>query len=323
MFEEKERERLVRPFRRMLVVKLIGRQPSYGFMVKNPRQIWQKKGNINIFYPENDFYLVNFQHVDDYMEALIGGPWLHGLRFLDLLAPLFDKQFLLNLGNSIGKAIRLGVHTAQRARGEFARMCIELDLTKPLVPKFNVEGQVLSVVYESLGLLCNKYGWFGHNRDGCDAFHIKNSEEGMEIELGERRRIKLKMMVIRSYGGLYKEPGDKEGIIHEGDISEVVPEKGQRERFHNHQKKYGKNGCIREVSKEAETSRDKNIGSNLEVYKLKEVDMGGEENLYPGEFMENVDMDKRELKIVEEDEDPIESLGMSMVEGCSTPVLVD
>ncbi|KAI9092329.1 hypothetical protein K1719_027829 [Acacia pycnantha] len=74
MFEEKERERLMRPFRRTLVVKLMGRLPSYGFMVKKLRQIWERKGNIDIFDMEKDFYLVNFQHMDDYMEALTGGP---------------------------------------------------------------------------------------------------------------------------------------------------------------------------------------------------------------------------------------------------------
>ncbi|KAI9079323.1 hypothetical protein K1719_038724 [Acacia pycnantha] len=104
--------------------------------------------------------------MDDYMEALTGGPWVitdaylsvarwkpefspkneriesvvAWVRFPDLPAPLFDKKFLLNLGNSIGKASRLDVHTAQRARGKFARMCVELDLTKPLVPEFEVNG---------------------------------------------------------------------------------------------------------------------------------------------------------------------------------------
>ena len=33
-FDEKERERLMKPFRHTLVVKLLGRQPSYGFMMK-------------------------------------------------------------------------------------------------------------------------------------------------------------------------------------------------------------------------------------------------------------------------------------------------
>ncbi|KAI9071977.1 hypothetical protein K1719_046060 [Acacia pycnantha] len=61
-------------------------------------------------------------------------------------------------------------------------MCVELDLTKPLVPEFNVEGQLLSVVYESLGQLCNKCGMVGHTKEGCEKFHNKRNEEGMEVE---------------------------------------------------------------------------------------------------------------------------------------------
>ncbi|KAI9087491.1 hypothetical protein K1719_030631 [Acacia pycnantha] len=161
-FEEKEKDRLMKPFGRTLVVKLLGRHPSYEFMVKKLRQIWEQKGRIDIFDLQNNFYLVSFQHSEDYMEALTGGPWVINdaylnvsrwrvdfdpkneritsvvawVRFPDLSAPLFDKKFLLNLGNVIGKAIKLDIHTAQRARGKFARMCVELDLTKPLVPEF-------------------------------------------------------------------------------------------------------------------------------------------------------------------------------------------
>ncbi|KAI9105088.1 hypothetical protein K1719_022804 [Acacia pycnantha] len=197
VFEEKERDRLMRPFRRTLIVKLLGRQPSYGFMVKKLRQIWERKGNIDIFDLENNFYLVNFQYLDDYMDAYLNvARWrpdfypkntriesvVAWVCLPDLPAPLFDKKFLLNLGNVIGKAIRLDIHTAQRARGKFTRMCVELDLTKPLIPEFNVEGQNLSVVYESLGMLCTKCGWFGHSRDGCAEFHRKNNGERMEVE---------------------------------------------------------------------------------------------------------------------------------------------
>ncbi|KAI9125663.1 hypothetical protein K1719_003081 [Acacia pycnantha] len=80
------------------------------------------------------------------------------------------------------RAIRLDIHTAQRARGKFARMCVELDLTKPLVPEFNVEGQVLSVVYESLGLLCNKCGQVDHVKEGCVAGNKNFAEGGMDVE---------------------------------------------------------------------------------------------------------------------------------------------
>ncbi|KAI9119567.1 hypothetical protein K1719_009443 [Acacia pycnantha] len=204
----------MKPFKRTLVVKLLGRQASYGFMVKKLKQIWERKCNIDVFDLENDFYLVNFQHNDDYMEALTGGPWVildaylnvarwrpefcpknekiesvvAWVRFPDLPAPLFDKKFLLNLGNAIGKAIRLDIHTAHRARGKFARMCVELDLTKPLIPEFNVEGKVLSVVYESLGLLCNKCGWVGHHKEGCAEFHRRKMEAGMDVEVPEENQ---------------------------------------------------------------------------------------------------------------------------------------
>ncbi|KAI9108726.1 hypothetical protein K1719_020373 [Acacia pycnantha] len=177
-------------------------------MVKKLRQIWERKGIIDIFDLDNDFYLVSFEHMDDYMEALTGGPWVINdaylnvarwrsdfnpknakvdsviawVRFPVLPAPLFDKKFLLNLGNVIGRATKLDIHTAQRSRGKFARMCVELDLTKPLVPEFDVEGQRISIVYESLGLLCNKCGCFGHTKEGCEEVQRKKCEQSMEVE---------------------------------------------------------------------------------------------------------------------------------------------
>ncbi|KAI9115892.1 hypothetical protein K1719_012822 [Acacia pycnantha] len=67
-------------------------------------------------------------------------------------------------------------------------MCVELDLNKPLVPEFNVEGQLLSVVYESLGQLCNKCGRVRHMKDGCEAFHRKMNEDGMVVDEGAQTK---------------------------------------------------------------------------------------------------------------------------------------
>ncbi|KAI9073370.1 hypothetical protein K1719_044649 [Acacia pycnantha] len=68
---EKE-ERLFRPFHKTLIVKLMGKQPNYMFMVQKLNQIWVRKGHIDIFDLENEFFLVGFQSRDDYMEALAG-----------------------------------------------------------------------------------------------------------------------------------------------------------------------------------------------------------------------------------------------------------
>ncbi|KAI9100909.1 hypothetical protein K1719_024033 [Acacia pycnantha] len=173
----------MKPFGRTLVVKLLGRQPSYGFMVKKLRQIWARKCINGGPWLINDAYLnvarwrPEFNPKSAIIESVVA--WV---RFPDLPAPLFDKKFLLNLGNVIGKAIKLDIHTAQRARGKFARMCVELDLTKPLVPEFEIEGQVLSIVYESLGMLCNKCGRFGHSREVCEELQKRDMEERMEVE---------------------------------------------------------------------------------------------------------------------------------------------
>ncbi|KAI9087256.1 hypothetical protein K1719_030726 [Acacia pycnantha] len=166
----------MRPFRRTLIMKLMGRQLSYGFMVKKLRQLWERKGKIDVFDLQNEFFLVNFQHMEDYMGALTGGPWVildaylnmarwrpdfypkneriesvvAWVRLPGLPALLFDKKFLLNLGNALGKAIRMDVHTAQRARGKFARM------------------------------LCKKCGWVGHTKEACTKFHKKKN--GMRVD---------------------------------------------------------------------------------------------------------------------------------------------
>ncbi|KAI9076617.1 hypothetical protein K1719_041382 [Acacia pycnantha] len=62
----------------------MGRQISYGFMVKKLRFLWAKKGDIDVFDMENEFYLVNFQHNEDYMEALVGGPWVIADAYLNV-----------------------------------------------------------------------------------------------------------------------------------------------------------------------------------------------------------------------------------------------
>ncbi|KAI9113102.1 hypothetical protein K1719_015627 [Acacia pycnantha] len=279
-FEEKEKERLLKPFWRTLVVKLLGRQPSYGFMIKKLRQLWEWKGSMDIFDLQNDFYLVNFQHAEDYMEALTGGPWvIHNaylnvarwkpdfnpknarietvvawVRFPNFPAPLFDKKFLLNLGNVIGKTIKLDIHTAQRAHGKFARMCIELDLTKPLVPEFEVEGHALSVVYESLGMLCTRCGMFGHVKEGCEDLQCKKNEMRVDVEnVGDKKR---------------GDEGSKIGKDNWQIDSNVDHGKVLKEVLTKELKKQGKQGTLSEIKKSSMGSKVKNMDTGEQSRKI-------------------------------------------------------
>ncbi|KAI9090149.1 hypothetical protein K1719_028845 [Acacia pycnantha] len=193
MIDDQERERLFKPFAKSLLVKLLGGSLSLYFLESKLNQIWARKGAIKLGNLENDFYVVSFQEWEDYERALTGGPWVISDKYLSVMrwrlgfnprkekidkiaawvcfpeieVELFDKKILYNLGNSIGKVLKLDVHTTSRGRNKFARVCIELDLTKPLVPHYMVDGFLKQVEYESLHALCLNCGLFGHFKESC------------------------------------------------------------------------------------------------------------------------------------------------------------
>ncbi|KAF9665089.1 hypothetical protein SADUNF_Sadunf16G0085800 [Salix dunnii] len=53
------------------------------------------------------------------------------------------------------------------ARGKFARICVELDISKPLTLFIVVEGRTYGVVYEGFQVICFECGYYGHGRDNC------------------------------------------------------------------------------------------------------------------------------------------------------------
>ncbi|KAL6141496.1 hypothetical protein ACLB2K_059784 [Fragaria x ananassa] len=54
-----------------------------------------------------------------------------------------------------------------QARGKFARVCVEVDLGKPLKPFVEVESVAYSVIYEGISLIFFECGCFGHSKDKC------------------------------------------------------------------------------------------------------------------------------------------------------------
>ncbi|CAI0538255.1 unnamed protein product [Linum tenue] len=44
--------------------------------------------------------------------------------------------------------------TEEGARGEYARVCVQVDLTKPLLSKFKIDGNKYFIQYEELEKVC-------------------------------------------------------------------------------------------------------------------------------------------------------------------------
>lgn len=57
--------------------------------------------------------------------------------------------------------------TLSREQGKYARLCIQVDFTKPLMDMFAIKGRNFKIQYEGLHLLCLKYGKYGHSTEGC------------------------------------------------------------------------------------------------------------------------------------------------------------
>lgn len=76
-------------------------------------------------------------------------------------------DFLHYVGNRICRTIKVDKNTFQHDRGKYARLCVEVDLHKPLLAVFEVKGKHYKVEYEGLHLLCLKCGRFGHYKEGC------------------------------------------------------------------------------------------------------------------------------------------------------------
>lgn len=130
------------------------------------------------------FYIARFTNQDDYHYVLTQGPWMiednyltirkwvpnfipdeapikvltAWVRILNLSVEYFDGNFLHKIGSKIGKVLRIDKTTSNAEKGQFTRLIVEIDLTKPLLSKFWLKGRIWKVQYEGLQLICFNCG---------------------------------------------------------------------------------------------------------------------------------------------------------------------
>ncbi|CAN1141727.1 hypothetical protein LINPERHAP2_LOCUS12662, partial [Linum perenne] len=120
--------------------------------------------------------------------------WVHLLK---LPIHFFNQLAVTRIGNYIGRTVRLDLATTEGARGRYARVCVEVDLSKPLLGKYMIENRTFLVEYESLENIYETCGIYGHKTAGCpnlkpiqasetqeDAYP-KDSQVGCQDDVGE------------------------------------------------------------------------------------------------------------------------------------------
>lgn len=190
---KEEWQELWKPWRRALVVKPLGRNISYRVLSQRLNDLWMLSGRLEIIDLEEGFYVVRFYNPEDYWHVLNNGPWIIQGHYLTItkLRPgfhpftnhvsstlvwarvprlpleLFGDKVLMRIGNKLGKAVKIDVHSMKVSRAKYARVCVEVDLRQALLSAVIIDGEEIKVEYENLHLICFICGKYGHRSEDC------------------------------------------------------------------------------------------------------------------------------------------------------------
>ncbi|CAL1362049.1 unnamed protein product [Linum trigynum] len=204
-FTATEKTRWRREWRSALVVKGLGRRVSYIPLARRLNAIWARHGDLQISDMRNGCFLVRFCNQKDYEWATLGGPWLLGDTYLtvhrwfkgfnpwktvvtstmvwaqlpELPIEFINKEVVMKIAGWLGRPVRVDRATELGARGNYARVCVEVDLTQPLLSQFKIEGVTYLVQYEGLDDLCTCCGTYGKRAGTCQCAKLASA---MEVE---------------------------------------------------------------------------------------------------------------------------------------------
>lgn len=201
---KQELKEACKPWRKAIIVKLLGKKLGLNFLRVRLQRLWQPVGEMEIIDLDHEYYIVRFSNSADYSHVFDGGPWVilgHCLviqqwqpgfnpeegapgkaavwvRIPKFPVELYGKRFLWRIANSLGKLVRVDDRTMKIAKDggqsnvgtekcRFARLCVEVDLRKALVAQFTMNDQIYKIEYEGLHQICFHCGRFGHRLDGC------------------------------------------------------------------------------------------------------------------------------------------------------------
>ncbi|XP_060201116.1 uncharacterized protein LOC132629783 [Lycium barbarum] len=191
--EKEDVERETEKWRCALIVYIIGECPGYNTMNRFISQTWNNITEPTVYLHEEGYFIVKFQTIEKMREILYAGPYTINYRPL-ILKPWtpdfnFSEEFpteiplwvklpqlpmncwgsnsLSRISSSIGTPIYADECTAKQTRVSFARMLIEINITKPLPDEIKVldpNGKLFTqpVTYDWRPLYCEVCQSIGH-----------------------------------------------------------------------------------------------------------------------------------------------------------------
>lgn len=160
---------------------------------KKLKELWSPTGAMYVMDLPRQFFMIRFEKESEYLAALTGGPWrVFGsylmvrawspefdplrddivttpvwIRLTNIPVNFYHRSILLGIAKGLGKPIRVDLTTLNFERARFARVCVEVNLAKPLKGTVLINGERYFVAYEGLSDICSKCGIYGHLVHGC------------------------------------------------------------------------------------------------------------------------------------------------------------
>ncbi|KAL4357206.1 hypothetical protein AHAS_Ahas09G0163500 [Arachis hypogaea] len=183
--KQKQTMKLKRIGRQMMELKSIGRQG------KKVRRAGEEKGftgSLSLVARQEDWTLeeterqvVSAPAIRNFSEAVKGAisPWKPNfnpveaavdtiaawVQLPDLAIEYYDEEMLKKIENVIGQIMKVDVNTADKRRKKFVRLCVQLDLTAPLVVQYSINGVKYEVEYERLYNICFSCDMVEHEKN--------------------------------------------------------------------------------------------------------------------------------------------------------------
>ncbi|XP_047254092.1 uncharacterized protein LOC124888027 [Capsicum annuum] len=89
------------------------------------------------------------------------------IRLPQLPTEFFDLGILERIGRKIGKLLKVNACTSSLICGQYARICVQMELGKSVKTSITVGNHKQILVYEGEKNLCRLYGCLGHTTHSC------------------------------------------------------------------------------------------------------------------------------------------------------------
>lgn len=195
-FTKEFKQKIRKPWTRAFSVKVYGCTVGFKFLQAKLLALWKPAGRLECVDLGNEFFLTRLSLRENYENVLRKGLWFLGGHFLsirpwepnfkpalanvssiaiwirlnELPIEYYKAEALNHIGKAIGNVLRIDTFMVIESRGRFAKLCIQVDVEKPLITAIMIGKLEQKISYEGIQKLCFGCGHIGHRKENCPYF---------------------------------------------------------------------------------------------------------------------------------------------------------